>query len=156
RHGLPGGSRAQGPGRAGRRPVRTAGGCALIDNVLYALGRVARIVVLLMPSGLLLLAALRGPEENALMVWLAVLCQLLVGGVALRSRQMWGQSMGPSIITLYVIALGWLWLGSTGSEDWYPHLAQAVLLVVPLVVFAQQMLVESGASALRRACRLAQ
>jgi HEAT repeat protein len=128
----------------------------LIDNVLYALGRVARIVVLLMPSGLLLLAALRGPEENALMFWLAVLFQLLVCGLALLSRQMWRQSMGPSIITLYVIALGWLWLGSTGSEDWYPHLAQAVLLVVPLVVFAQQMLVESGASALRRACRLAQ
>jgi HEAT repeat protein len=128
----------------------------LIDNVLYGLGRVVRLAVLLMPAALLAVAGLRGPSQNALMFWLAVLFQLLVCGLALLSRQMWRQSMGPSIITLYVIALGWLWLGSTGSEDWYPHLAQAVLLVVPLVVFAQQMLTESGASALRRARRLAQ
>jgi HEAT repeat protein len=128
----------------------------LSDNVLNALWRLGRVVVLLLPSGLLIVAALRGPEHNALMFWLAVLFQLLVCGLALMSRQMWRQSMGPSVITLYVIALGWLWLGSAGSEDWYPHLAQAFLLVVPLVVFAKQMLDEWGATALRRARLLAQ
>jgi HEAT repeat protein len=127
-----------------------------MDNVLNALWRMARVVVLLLPSGLLIAAALRGDGHNALMFWLAVLFQLLVCGLALLSRQMWRQSIGPSVITLYVIALGWLWLGSSGSEDWYPHLAQAVLLVVPLVFFAQQMLDESGATALRRARLLAQ
>jgi hypothetical protein len=60
------------------------------------------------------------------------------------------------VITLYTIALGWLWLGSMNSFDWYDHLAKAILLVIPLAVFSQQMLTESGAAALRRARLLAE
>src|SRR5438046_1970483 len=52
--------------------------------------------------------------------------------------------------------LPWLWLGAAHLDDWYPHLAQAVLLVVPLLVFASQTLTNSGAPALRRARLLAQ
>jgi HEAT repeat protein len=128
----------------------------LSNQVLYVLGRLLRVAVLLLPAVLLTIAGVRCPSQNALMFWLAVLFQLLVCALALLSRQMWRQSMGPSVITLYVIALGWMWLGAVGMDDWYPHLAQAVLLVVPLAVFAQQMLRESGASALRRARLLGQ
>src|SRR5205823_3562608 len=64
-------------------------------------------------------------------------------------------SIAPSIIVLYVIALGWLWVGTRASEDWYPHLAQAILLVMPLLVFALQILTDSGAPAIRRAQSLA-
>lgn len=124
--------------------------------MLYVLGRLVRLPVLFLPAALLALGAVRCPPQHALMFWLGVLFQLLVCLLALVSRQMWRQSMGPSIITLYVIALGWMWLGSEGMDDWYPHLAQAVLLVVPLAVFARQMLTESGASALRHARCLAQ
>jgi HEAT repeat protein len=124
--------------------------------MLYLLGRLVRVPVLFLPAVLLAIGGLRCPAQQALMFWLAVLFQLLVCALALLSRQMWRQSMGPSVITLYVIALGWMWLGARGMDDWYPHLAQAILLVVPLAVFAKQMLSESGASALRRARRLAQ
>jgi HEAT repeat protein len=36
-------------------------------------------------------------------------------------------------------------------QHWYRYMAQAVLLVVPLIVFAHQILCESGAAAMRRA-----
>jgi hypothetical protein len=124
--------------------------------MLYTLSRLLRIGGLLLPGVLLMLAAFRVPEQNALMLWLGVAFQFLVALLSFVSRPAWRQPLGPSVITLYVIALGWLWLGVGNSDDWYPHLAQAVLLVVPLLVFAQQLLTDSGAYALRRARLLAQ
>jgi HEAT repeat protein len=123
--------------------------------MLEVLWRLLRCAILFLPAGLLTLAALRCPPQNALMFWLGVLFQLLVCLLSMLSRQTWHQSVGPSVITLYLIGLGWLSFGASNFEDWYPHLAQSVLLVVALVFFAQQMLAESGASALRRARRLA-
>jgi HEAT repeat protein len=70
--------------------------------------------------------------------------------------QGWREPIGSSVIMLYVIALSWMLLGTVGSDDWFLHLAQAILLVVPLVYFALQCLNESGAPALRRARYLAQ
>lgn len=110
-----------------------------------------RFAALLLPAVLLLIAALRAPAEHSLMLWLGTAFQVLVCLLNFTSLQGWRSPLGPSVITLYVIALGWLWLGSLNYRDWFPHLAQAVLLVVPLLVFAQQMLTESGASAMRRA-----
>src|SRR5262249_42171538 len=67
----------------------------------------------------------------------------------------WRQPVGPSVVALYLIALGWMWLAGSQADDWYLHLAQAVLLVIPLSVFALQNLTNSGAPALRRAQVLA-
>ncbi len=63
--------------------------------------------------------------------------------------------MGSTVIMLYVIALSWMLLGAAGSDDWFLHLTDAILLVVPLLHFAMQCLLESGAPALRRARHLA-
>lgn len=112
--------------------------------------RIFRLTALLLPAVLLFVSALRAPTESSLMLWLGTGFQVLVCMLNFSSTQGWRSPLGPSVITLYVIALGWLWLGSLNHRDWFPHLAQAVLLVVPLLVFAQQMLTESGASALRR------
>src|SRR5262249_15961267 len=60
------------------------------------------------------------------------------------------QPLGPSIITLYLIALGWLWFGDV-EIDWYTHFAKSILLIVPLLVFGLQTLAESGAPAIPRA-----
>jgi hypothetical protein len=113
--------------------------------------RFFRLCALLLPATLLFVSALRAPEGASLMLWLGTGFQVLVCLLNFSSTQGWRSPLGPSVITLYVIALGWLWLGSLNHHDWFPHLAQAVLLVVPLLVFAQQMLTESGASAMRRA-----
>src|SRR5262245_59652264 len=107
--------------------------------------RIFPVIVLLLPSGLLFIATMRAPDNCKTMLWLGTAFQILVCCLSLLSRQGWRQPLGPSVITLYVIALGWLWLGAQSYEDWYPHFAQAFLLVVPLCVFAQQVLSESGA-----------
>ncbi len=59
------------------------------------------------------------------------------------------------MIILYVIALGWTLVAAQGLADWYFHLVQSVLLVLPLSFFAWQCLKDSGALVLRRARTLA-
>ncbi len=113
-----------------------------------------RLSILLTPFTLLLIAALRFPGADNLMLWLATGFQALVCGLTFLSRGSWRQPFAPSVITLYLIALAWLWFGD-GVNDWYSHLAKAILLVVPLGVFGWQTLVESGAPAIRQACLLA-
>src|SRR5262245_34646564 len=117
--------------------------------------RLFRAAVLLLPAALLTAVSLRATREAAVMLWLGTGFQVLCCVLSFLSRQGWRQPLGPSVITLYVIALGWLWLGTGNLDDWFPHFAQAVLLVVPLIVFAQQILTDSGVAALRRARLLA-
>jgi hypothetical protein len=54
------------------------------------------------------------------------------------------------------MAVIWLWLATIGVDDWYAHFAQAFLMLVPLGIFAVDILTTSGAPALRRARLLAQ
>jgi hypothetical protein len=118
--------------------------------------RVFQGCVLLLPSALLLTASFRGPAESQLMLWLGTAFQLLVCLLSYLSNHGRQQPVGPSVITLYLIALGWLWWGAAGQNDWFFHLARAILLVVPIIVFAFQTLTESGAPVIRRARMLAQ
>src|SRR5947209_7193508 len=122
---------------------------------LPALCFLARVAVLLLPAGVLFLAALRYVGEFNLNLWLGTAFQLLVCVLTFLTRHNTRQPVGPAIVTLYIIALGWLWLGTPHGDDWFLSLAKALLLVVPLSCFSLQILVESGATALRRARRLA-
>jgi hypothetical protein len=117
--------------------------------------RVIRGPILLLPAGLLLVAALRAGEPLNLNLWLGTAFQFLVCFLTFLTRQNARASLGPAIVTLYIIALGWLWLGAPQGDDWFSSLAKAVLLVVPLICFSFQILAESGATALRRARLLA-
>jgi hypothetical protein len=117
--------------------------------------RISELILLLLPAALLFVCAVRQSAAASLLLWAGTGFQLLVCVLNFISRHNRRDSIGPSIITLYVIALGWLWLGSRGSGDWFPHLAQAILLVMPLLIFALQILTDSGAPAIRRAQALA-
>jgi hypothetical protein len=83
--------------------------------------------------------------------------QILVCFVCFRVRRGWRQSMGTSVLLLYLTGLGWLGLGLGVSnlDDWYLYFAQATLLVISLVVFALQIIFDSGAPERRRAQLLA-
>jgi hypothetical protein len=116
----------------------------------------ARVGVMLLPGALLLVGCFRYEGSPNLMLWLGAAFQVLVCILSFLSRQNYRQPLGPSVVTLYVIALGWLWLGTANLEDWYLYLSQAILLMVPLIFFALYMLADSGASAVRRARLLAQ
>jgi HEAT repeat protein len=113
-----------------------------------------RFTLFLLPTGLLLVASLRFPGANNPMLWLGTGLQAGVCFLTFLTRGNWRQPVGPQLITLYLIALAWLWWGD-GRDDWYTHLTKSVLMVVPLVVFAFQTLADSGAPAIRRARMLA-
>lgn len=119
-----------------------------------ALALGVRLFVLLLPSFILLVATLRDPGGVNIMLWMGTAFQAVVCVLSLFSRGGWRQPLGPSVITLYLIALAWLWFGDK-HEDWYTTLSKAVLLVVPLIVFGFQTLYDSGAPAMRRANLLA-
>ncbi len=122
---------------------------------LPALVFLGRMAALLFPALVLFLAAIRYLDELNLNLWLGTVFQLLVCLLTFLTRHNSRQPMGPAVVTLYIIALGWLWLGTPYGDDWFLSLAKALLLVVPLSCFSLQILVESGATALRRARRLA-
>jgi HEAT repeat protein len=116
---------------------------------------IGRACLLLLPLTLLLICSIRGSNTSPPLLWLGTLFQLLACGLSLFGRQGWREPTSAAIIMLYVIALSWMVLGATGSYDWFLHLAQSILLVVPLVYFAVHCLMESGAPAMRRARHLA-
>jgi hypothetical protein len=117
--------------------------------------KVFRLAVLLLPASLLLLISARLSSSTFGPLWLGTIFQVLACGLALASPEALREPPGTAVIMLYAIALSWLLLGALGHSDWVLHLTQAVLLVVPLLVFANQCLRESGAPALRRARTMA-
>jgi HEAT repeat protein len=112
--------------------------------------RLVRLGLLLLPAALLLGASLRQGRAGLSLLWLGALFQGLACALFLLRRGSLRESGGLALIMLYVIGLCWLLLASAG-EDWFAHLAQALLLVVPLGLFARQYLRDSGASSLRQA-----
>jgi hypothetical protein len=133
--------------------ARLASGSGPSSSVGFWLG-LTRLGLLFLPVTLLLGASLRRPDGAGLL-WLGTLFQVLACVLTVLTRSSWREPAGPALIMLYVIGLSWLVLASAGENDWYLHLAQAMLLVVPLGIFGVQCLRESGAPALRRARQLA-
>jgi hypothetical protein len=114
-----------------------------------------RIVLVLLPAGLLFAAAQRAAGQQTLILWMGVMFQVFVGIGTILSRRSWKYSLGPILITLYLTALSWFWFGDP-VDDWLDHFAKAVFVVVPIGAFGYQSLVESGALVLRRANMLTQ
>jgi hypothetical protein len=117
---------------------------------------VGQTTVLLLPAALLLLGSSLATNQTHMMLWLGAVVEILACTLISLRQRGWRQPLGPPVITLYLIALAWIWASAADLGGWYPHLAQAVLLLVPLAVFASQVVMGSGAPALRRARVLAQ
>lgn len=115
-----------------------------------------RLGVLWLPTVVLLVGCLRNTGSVHQLYWLGTAFQILLCCLLVLNPQTWRQPAGPPVITLYLIALSWLWLVAPVSDEWYTSFARAIMLMVPLVVFALQMLRDSGALAFRRARILAQ
>ncbi len=105
---------------------------------------ILRLAILLLPTMLLLGVSLRSPGDNNLLLWVGTGLQAGVCGLAFLGRRSWRQPLGSAAIACYLIALGWLWCGNA-ADDWYGNLVKAMLLVIPLGVFAIQTLQNSGA-----------
>jgi len=120
------------------------------------LGRLFRLTILLLPTALLLIASARvqGPPQTTL--WLGALVQGLVFAFLVVTGRGTHGAVGPAATFMYLLGLAWLWFSRALGDDWFSHLAQFLLLVVPLALFAVQTLTESGALASRHANLLAQ
>jgi len=122
--------------------------------VLLPLGRLA---VVFLPLGLFLTASLRcsaGPRRDLL--WLGTLFQALGLALLLLRPQGGKYRLGTPVMMLYVVALAWLLLAPLALDDWFFHLAQALLVIIPLLFFGWYCLRESGALTLRHARLLAE
>jgi hypothetical protein len=124
----------------------------LFDHVVFGGGRA---LILLFPALLLFLSAVRAPQERPWILWGGIGFQLLICGLAFISHRSWNQPIGPSIVTLYLTAVAWLWFGDSAA-DWYTHLSKGMLIGLPILVFGYQTLIESGAPIMRRAHKLSQ
>ena len=134
--------------RLERRPQRPAPSSSIVG--------VFRLGLLLLPCVLLAVGSvLQAVSGKPGLLWVGALFVLLGCPLALANGQGWRQPVGPAVLLLYVIALSWLLLTGDGTDVWFQHLAQSLLLIVPLGFFGIQCLRESGAPALRRARALA-
>lgn len=130
---------------------RTSRWSSFMDTLFFGTGR---SVILLLPSALILAAIVRGWEHRPLFLVTGLAFQLVICLASFLSSQSWNHSIGPSIVTLYLTAVAWLWFGD-GINDWFTHLSKGVLIGIPILVFGYQTLMESGAPVLRRANNLA-
>jgi hypothetical protein len=118
--------------------------------------RTGRLVLLVLPGFLLAVITLRAPEGARFVLSMGTAFQVFACTLALLNGRRLYEPLGPALIMLYVLALGWVMIGGAGLDDWVVYFAQAILLMVPLGIFANQCLRDSGAPAVRRANQLAQ
>jgi hypothetical protein len=112
--------------------------------------RLVRLCLLLLPALLLSVAAERA-TDRANLLWLGAGVELVGCVFALAGGPGWQGPADLAVIVLYVTGFSYLIGAGPGPDDWYGHVALAVLLVVPLGCFGRRILHESGAPALRQA-----
>ncbi len=121
------------------------------------IGSTLRVAVLLVPAVLLLVAGVRVSGEAAVWLGLGAGLQIVLAVLILVFWRRWSPSMGAAVLISYLANLGWLWFSvSREGTDWYLHLAQGLLLLVPLVYLAVFSLTQSGAMQNARALSLGQ
>jgi len=135
--------------------MSTASDPAKIESQPSHLRRWARVGLLILPCVLVTGAALRTSGDRVAVLWLGAAVELVICALALASGPGWRGSIDLAVIILYIGGIGWLIGAGPEAEDWYTHIAQAVLLVVPLAAYAAKFLRESGAPVLRQARILA-
>jgi hypothetical protein len=109
-----------------------------------------------LPALVLLACALARPHW---VLWAGSIFQLgLVPLLRLLDRGQGWRTLGTSVLVLYLTAIALLWvgLGIRNASDQMFGLSLAILIVVSLIVFGLQILVDSGAQETRNARLLAQ
>ncbi|MBI3823310.1 MAG: HEAT repeat domain-containing protein [Planctomycetes bacterium] len=123
----------------------------IFDALFHSAGR---SLMLLVPTALLLAATVRSWDQKPWLLMGGLAFQIVIFATMYFSARSWNQPIGPSIVTLYLTAVAWLWFGD-GINDSFTHLSKGLLIGIPIVVFGYQTLIESGAPVMRRANGLA-
>jgi hypothetical protein len=111
---------------------------------------VTSFVLLLTPTATLGLLAAR-TESLPIAVGAGVQALFLL--VFLRAHPVWRPPISVSIVVLYLVAVLWAWIPLRQSTDWAPPLAQGLLLLIGVGLFAVHDLFRTGAEPLRQALR---
>lgn len=109
---------------------------------------VASLLLLATPAALLGLLAYR---LNSVPVAVGAGVQGLFLLIFLRAHPIWRPPVSASVVVLYLVALGWLWLPTRGVSDWAVHVGEGFLLLGAVGLIALHDLTRSGAEPLRRA-----
>src|SRR5258708_1302253 len=104
--------------------VRSSRWANLWDSLLFGAGRG---VILLLPAAVLFIAAARSWESQPWVLVGGLAFQMLIFLLTFLSYRSWNQPIGPSIVTLYLTAVAWLWFGD-GINDWFTHLCKGGLI----------------------------
>ena len=113
---------------------------------------VVSVFLLLLPTAVLGALACR-VETVTLATGAGV--QLLFALVFFRAHPVWRPPVSASLGVLYLVALGWAWVPTRGSDDWAAHAAQGILLLGAVGLVALHDLTRTGAEPLRRASKWA-
>src|SRR5262245_39413664 len=92
---------------------------------------IGRFVILLMPALLLLVVSFLTSDSTSNLFWLGAVIQVLVVCYLISNKRAWHQPLGTLALVAYLIAVAWLWMAGA-PDHWFVHLAQFVLLAVPL------------------------
>src|SRR5262245_46977196 len=115
---------------------------------LGLLGWLVSIGLLLVPSAVLAALAYR-LQTVPLAAGAGV--QLLFVFIFHRAHPVWRPPASASVIVLYLVALGWVWVPTREINDWSVHVGQGVLLLAVVGLVALHDLTRTGAEPLRRA-----
>jgi HEAT repeat protein len=125
-------------------------------SCLRAALRTLQVIWFLIPAMLLLGSAFRAADQGSaryLAVGSAIL--FVVACCTVFTSPSWRHPAGPAVIMLYLLGLGWIMFGWHARLDWFVALAQAVLLLFPLLALSYQVLRDTGFIDMRRAQLLA-
>ncbi|MFL5244882.1 MAG: HEAT repeat domain-containing protein [Gemmataceae bacterium] len=118
--------------------------------------QLGRIVILLLPAGLVLGSLIRQPNKANNALWISAACQIAACIACLLNHRNYRQPVNSVVMILYLAALSCFWISAASTEDWFVQLSQALLIIVPLLFFGLHIVRGSGAPAVRYARGLAQ
>lgn len=106
------------------------------------------MLVVLAPT-LLLGAAAAWIESMPLAI--GAIVQLVYAMVFIRQHPVWRPPVAPSVVVLYIVALGWCWLVARKTTDASLLYVQGLLMLGAVGLFAIHDLIATGAEPMRRA-----
>lgn len=109
---------------------------------------VASLVLLAMPAALL---GVLSQRLHSVPLAAGAGVQALFLLVFIRAHPIWRPPVSASVVVLYLVALGWLWIPTRGTSDWAIHVGEGLLLLGAVGLIALHDLTRSGAEPLRRA-----
>src|SRR5579859_5223364 len=81
--------------------------------------QLGRIVILLLPAGLVLGSLIRQPNKANNALWISAACQIAACIACLLNHRNYRQPVNSVVMILYLAALSCFWISAASTEDWF-------------------------------------